>query len=51
MPANAPEHAFGVDGSDDDLYGEFDDDYDEEDLDMFNDDSIEDFGMEDHNWN
>ncbi|MES2487039.1 MAG: hypothetical protein V4581_13975 [Bacteroidota bacterium] len=51
MPANAPEHAFGADGSDDDLYGEFDDDYDDEDLDMFNDDNIEDFGMEDHNWN
>jgi len=51
MPASAPEHAFGADGSDDDLYGEFDDDYDDEDLDMFNDDNIEDFGMEDHNWN
>jgi len=50
MPANAPEHAFGADGVEDDLYGEFDDDYDEEDLDMFDDDQS--FGeMDDHNWN
>jgi hypothetical protein len=52
MPANAPEHAFGADGAEDDLYGEFDDDYDEEDLDMFDDDqSFGDMGMDDHNWN
>lgn len=50
MPATAPDHAFGADGSDDDLYGEFDDDYDEEDLDMFDDDHN--FGdMDDHSWN
>lgn len=50
MPANAPDHAFGADGEEDDLYGEFDDDYDEEDLDMFNDDNFEDFS-DDHRWN
>lgn len=51
MPANAPEMAFGTDATSDDLYGEFDDDYDEEDLDMFSDDSMEDLGFDEHNWN
>ncbi|KGO93088.1 IS1096 element passenger TnpR family protein [Flavobacterium subsaxonicum] len=51
MPANAPEMAFGTDSTSDDLYGEFDDDYDEEDLDMFSDDSMEDLGFDDHSWN
>jgi len=51
MPANAPEMAFGTDAVSDDLYGEFDDDYDEEDLDMFNDDSMEDLGFDESNWN
>ena len=51
MPVNAPDMAFGADGSDDDLYGEFDDDYDEEDLDMFDEDSMGDLGLDDHNWN
>jgi len=52
MPASAPEMAFGTDATSDDLYGEFDDDYDEEDLDMFDDDhNMDDLGLNDHNWN
>lgn len=52
MPANAPEHAFDTDGAENDPYDEFNDDYDEEDLDMFGDDQgYEDMGMDDHNWN
>ena len=51
MPANAPEMAFGTDATSDDLYGEFDDDYDEEDLDMFSDDSMEDLGFDESSWN
>lgn len=47
LPNEAPEMNF--DG--DDFGSEFNDDYDEEDLDMFDgDDSFEDFGFED-NWN
>lgn len=52
MPANAPDMAFGADGAEDDLYGEFDDDYDEEDLDMFDDDyNVGGNDFDDHNWN
>ncbi|MFP9098658.1 IS1096 element passenger TnpR family protein [Flavobacterium sp. RHBU_24] len=51
-PAGSQDLAFSAEGADDDLYGEFDDDYDEEDLDMFSDDSFEDLGLDDsHNWN
>lgn len=50
MPADAPEKEFG---SDDDMFGDdFDDDYDEEDLDMFDDDhNFEDLGFDERNWN
>ncbi len=52
MPANAPDMAFGTDGAEDDLYSEFDDDYDEEDLDMFDDDfNVGGGEFDDHNWN
>jgi hypothetical protein len=52
MPAGNQDLAFDSEGAEDDLYGEFDDDYDEEDLDMFSDDNFEDLGMDDsHNWN
>lgn len=51
MPATAPEQSFGADGVDDDLYGEFDDDFDEEDLDNFHDDNFEDMGFDERNWN
>ncbi|MGQ3089024.1 IS1096 element passenger TnpR family protein, partial [Flavobacterium sp.] len=52
MPANAPDMAFGADGAEDDLYGEFDDDYDEEDLDMFDDDyNVGGREFDDQNWN
>jgi len=52
MPAGSQDLAFSAENVDDDLYGEFDDDYDEEDLDMFSDDNFEDLGMDDsHNWN
>ncbi len=50
MPLTAPDTNFSTD--DDDIYGEFDDDYDEEDFDMFDDDSnIEDMGFEEGQWN
>lgn len=49
IPATAPDHEFG---SDEDIYGDFEDDYDDEDLDMFEgDDSFEDMGFDDSNWN
>lgn len=50
MPADAPEMSFGSDNADD-IYGEFDDDYDDEDLDMFNDDNLDDLGFDERNWN
>jgi Plasmid pRiA4b ORF-3-like protein len=49
LPAIAPEKEFEAEG--DDFYSEFEDDLDEDDLDMFGgDDSFEDFGFEE-NWN
>ena len=49
LPAIAPEKEFEAEGED--FYDEFEDDLDEEDLDMFSgDDSFEDFGFEE-NWN
>lgn len=50
MPDEAMEKNFEADMHDD-IYGEFEDDIDEEDLDMFEgDDSFEDYGFEE-NWN
>ncbi|PWA10861.1 IS1096 element passenger TnpR family protein [Flavobacterium laiguense] len=50
MPDEAMEKNFEADMHDD-IYGEFEDDLDEDDLDMFEgDDSFEDYGQEDH-WN
>ena len=50
MPAEAGEKNFEADMNDD-VYGEFEDDLDEDDLDMFSgDDSFEDYGFEE-NWN
>jgi hypothetical protein len=50
MPDEALEKNFEADMHDD-IYGEFEDDLDEDDLDMFEgDDSFEDYGQED-NWN
>jgi hypothetical protein len=49
MPTVAPEKEFGADS--DDAFDDFDDDYDDEDLDMFSDDSMEDLGFDEHNWN
>jgi hypothetical protein len=50
MPAEAGEKNFEADMNDD-IYGEFEDDLDEDDLDMFSgDDSFEDYGFEE-NWN
>ncbi len=49
LPEIAPENQFEAD--DNDFYSEFEDDLDEDDLDMFGgDDSFEDFGFEE-NWN
>lgn len=50
MPANAPEKEFAAD--DNDTYNDFEDDYDEEDFDMFDDtDNFEDLGFDERNWN
>lgn len=50
MPDDSGEKNFEADMHDD-IYGEFEDDLDEDDLDMFEgDDSFEDFGFEE-NWN
>ncbi|PWB26955.1 IS1096 element passenger TnpR family protein [Flavobacterium sp. HTF] len=50
MPDEATEKTFEADMHDD-IYGEFEDDLDEDDLDMFEgDDSFEDYGFEE-NWN
>ncbi len=45
MPSNAPDKDFS--GDENDGFSEFDDDYDEDDLDMFDDDSF----LDDQNWN
>ena len=51
MPDEALEKSFEADDMHNDIYGEFEDDIDEEDLDMFEgDDSFEDYGFEE-NWN
>ncbi|RZJ57155.1 MAG: hypothetical protein EOO45_27885 [Flavobacterium sp.] len=51
MPAIAPEKEFGTD-KDEDLYGDYDDDYDDDDLDLLDEDhGLEDLGFDEHNWN
>ncbi|MTG98312.1 MULTISPECIES: IS1096 element passenger TnpR family protein [Myroides] len=52
LPDSMPTQSFTANPvSNDDIFGEFDDDFDEEDFDMFDgDDNFEDFGYED-NWN
>ncbi|WP_306352899.1 IS1096 element passenger TnpR family protein [Flavobacterium sp. '19STA2R22 D10 B1'] len=53
LPIEAPEKDFNdTTVSKDDIYGDFEDDFDEDDMDMFgdNNDSFEDFGFEE-NWN
>jgi hypothetical protein len=51
MPDEALEKNFEADDMHNDIYGEFEDDLDEDDLDMFaGDDSFEDYGQDD-NWN
>ena len=51
MPDEAMEKHFIADNDEDENYNEFEDDLDEEDLDMFSgDDSFEDYGFEE-NWN
>lgn len=53
MPAIAGDKEFESDAMRDDIYGEFEDDLDEDDLDMFDDgggESFEDYGFEE-NWN
>lgn len=52
LPAEAMQSGFrGADFNEDDIYGDFNDDLDEEDFDMFDgDDSFEDMGFEE-NWN
>lgn len=48
LPATAPEKDFETE--DEDFYSEFNDDLDDDDMDMFGDDSFEDYGFEE-NWN
>ncbi len=51
MPAMAPDKDFESDEMRNDIYGEFEDDLDEDDLDMFDDnENFEDYGFEE-NWN
>ena len=51
MPDEALEKNFEADDMHNDIYGEFEDDLDQDDLDMFEgDDSFEDYGFEE-NWN
>jgi hypothetical protein len=51
MPADAGEKEFSADIDNDDIYGEFEDDFDEDDLDMLDGgENFEDFGFEE-NWN
>jgi hypothetical protein len=51
MPAEAMEKHFQADFEEEESYNEFEDDLDEDDLDMFSgDDSFEDYGFEE-NWN
>lgn len=50
LPASAPDKDFDADMKDD-IYGEFEDDFDDDDFDMFDgDDNFEDYGFEE-NWN
>lgn len=49
MPATAPDTTFTAEN--DDIYGEFDDDYDEDDLDMLDGDNFEDMGFDEGQWN
>jgi hypothetical protein len=53
MPIDAGDKSFEADMTDD-IYGEFEDDLDQDDLDMFDDneggESFEDYGFEE-NWN
>lgn len=49
LPDSAPVKDFNAPMSNDDIFGDFDDDYDDEDYDMFGgDDSFEDMGYEDN---
>ena len=51
LPEDAPVKNFGDPISKDDIYGDFDDDYDDEDFDMFEgDDSFNDFDYDDNNY-
>jgi hypothetical protein len=51
LPAEALQSGFRGDLSEEDMFGEFEDDLDDDDLDMFEgDDSFEDMGFEE-NWN
>lgn len=51
LPVDAPEKDFAEGSMKDDIYGDFEDDFDEEDLDMLDGgENFEDFGFEE-NWN
>jgi hypothetical protein len=51
LPAEAGQSGLRGDLSNDDIYGDFEDDFDDDDFDMFDgDDSFEDMGFEE-NWN
>ena len=51
LPAEAGHSGLRGDLSNDDIYGDFEDDFDDDDFDMFDgDDSFEDMGFEE-NWN
>lgn len=50
MPLSAPDKNFEA-AEGEDMYSDFDDDYDDEDLDMFDNDNFEDLGFDENNWN
>lgn len=50
MPNAAPDKVFGSESADD-IYADFDDDYDDDDLDMLDGDNFEDPGFDESNWN
>lgn len=50
MPSNAPDTIFESESADD-IYGDFDDDYDDDDLDMLDGDNFEDPGFDESSWN
>lgn len=50
MPVNAPENNFTAEKTDE-SFKDYDDDYDDDDMDIFNEDNISGLDFEENNWN